>query len=44
VGKIGDNALDMTVADVNGDNKVDSTDARVILQRAVNKISKFPIE
>lgn len=44
VNKIGDNALDMTVADVNGDNEVDSTDARIILQRAVNKISKFPIQ
>jgi len=29
--------------DVNGDNKVDSTDARLVLQRAVGKISTLPI-
>jgi len=31
------------LGDVNGDNKVDSTDARLVLQRAVGKISTLPI-
>jgi hypothetical protein len=30
------------VADVDGNGKVDSTDARLILQYAVKKIDKFP--
>ena len=30
------------MADVNGDGKADSTDARLILQHAMGKIQKFP--
>ena len=38
VGKMQADALDSTAADVNGDGKVDSTDARLILQYAVEKL------
>ena len=40
----GENDLDLSVADVDGDGKYTSTDARLILQYYAGKIEKFPAE
>lgn len=44
VGKIAFTDEQTKAGDVNGDTAVNVTDALLILQRAVNKINKFPVE
>lgn len=44
VGLEASDRLDLTVADVNGDGSVNSSDAALILRYSVGLITKFPVE